>query len=112
MKKSQKKYLRKNLNDRETIYINNKKHTIPKSIDENESTIRKQIIDKNSSVKKVSARRNKKTSPCVECKHNDQGFCRKYKQWCNLCVRECDPTRLPYVYVYKDKNHKKHIIKY
>ena len=112
LKKSEKKHLRKKLSNKETIFIDGKPHTIPKDIDDTYGHIRKQVFDKNYQVKKRSQLKNRRKSPCIGCEYNDQGFCRKYKQWCNMCSSECDPKALKNVYVYRDKNHKKHIIKY
>lgn len=112
LKKSQKKKLRKKLSNKETIIINGKPYTLPKELDEFNGKIKKQVFDKNAKAKKRSELKNKRKSPCIECEFNDQGFCRKFKQWCNICSNNCDPKAIKNVYVYRDENHKKHIIKY
>lgn len=114
IKKSQKKYLRKKLDDKNSIVINGKRSYLPKEIDEKDGTIKKQIFDKNYQVKQRNKHKYKGKSPCIGCDKNKSGYCEKYNQWCNLCENNCLPEkkRSYNVYVYRDKNHKKHILKY
>ena len=91
-------------NSKNTISMNGKRYFVPQVLDGENGTIKKQVFDKNKGYS------NNKKNPCKNCENNENGFCSKYKKWCNLASVNCGGKSK--TYVYKDKKHKRHIIKY
>lgn len=91
-------------NSKNSIYMNGKRYFVPQALDEENGTIKKQVFDKNKG--KATNQKN----PCKKCENNENGFCTKYKKWCNLAKENCGGSYQ--IYVYKDKNHNLHTIKY
>lgn len=102
MKKKRHRY--KKTNDKEKVFFNGRKYTIEKALDDSNGNVQKQYFVPNYNVKEEHK------NPCIKCKNNSNGFCSKYKRWCNLAQGDCGGNY--HTYVYKDKNHNIHKIKY
>lgn len=75
----------------------------------------KKDLDPNKATHQTFKKRVKRTKTykgCLECSDNEQGFCKKFNQWCYMCSYHCDPKQKDKVYTYKDKYGKKHHTKY